>query len=81
MKNELQNIAVEMRKITGKDCEAKRQKAFEDYCEVNGIPFDFAGDKPGGRACEVREMADRFRVFVRCGYGRNNYAPCYEVRK
>lgn len=29
----------------------------------------------------VVEMSDRYRVFIRCGYGKYNYAPCFEVLK
>lgn len=81
MKAKLQTIASEMKKITGRDCAAKRCAAFEDYCRRYKIAFVYAGDKPHGRACEVVDMRDKYRVFVRCGYGKYNYAPCYEVAK
>lgn len=39
-------------------------------------------DKPAqGASFSVIELSDRFRINYRCGYSRNNYAPCVEVLK
>lgn len=40
------------------------------------------GEKPAaGRCWAVLEMKDVYRVNVRCGYGRHNYAPCVHILK
>lgn len=40
------------------------------------------GEKPAkGAVFSVIELKDRFRVNYRCGYSRNNYAPCVEIKK
>lgn len=39
-------------------------------------------DKPAkGASFSVIELSDRFRINYRCGYSRNNYAPCIEILK
>ena len=39
-------------------------------------------EKPAkGAAFSVIELSDRYRINYRCGYSRNNYAPCVEVLK
>lgn len=34
-----------------------------------------------GANFSIMEMKGKFRVNFRCGYGRNNYAPCIEISK
>ena len=82
--NELLNkIAAELGKVGGstKELVVKRTELFKALCEKEGIKYNYAGEKPHGKACTVVEMSDRYRVFIRCGYGKYNYAPCFEVLK
>lgn len=82
--NELLNkIAAELGKVGGstKEMTGKRAELFRTLCEKDGIKYNYAGEKPHGKACMVVEMSDRYRVFIRCGYGKYNYAPCFEVLK
>lgn len=82
--NELLNkIAAELSKVGGstKELAVKRTELFKALCEKEGIKYNYAGEKPHGKACTVVEMSDRYRIFIRCGYGKYNYAPCFEVLK
>ena len=82
--NELLNkIAAELSKVGGgtKGLVNRRIDLFKALCEKEGIKYDYAGTKPHGKSCTVVEMSDRYRVFIRCGYGKYNYAPCFEVLK
>ena len=82
--NELLNkIAAELSKVGGSTREMTRKRAelFRTLCEKDGIKSNYVGEKPHGKACMVVEMSDRYRVFIRCGYGKYNYAPCFEVLK
>lgn len=47
-----------------------------------GENVKYVGDYPHtGRSFFVKEMKDAYRINIRCGYGRWNYAPCMEVAK
>lgn len=81
MKELLLMFANECRQITGKNQTELRKKKFEELCKANGIKYTFVGNKPDGHACAVIEIKTCYRFFPRCGYGKWNYAPCYEVKK
>ena len=69
----LEKIAAELSKIGGstKTIASRRAELFDE----------FVGDRPNGHSCKVVEMRGCYRVFIRCGYGKYNYAPCYEISK
>lgn len=48
-----------------------------------GLKHTFCEDeKPAkGAAWSIIEMKTVYRVQVRCGYGKHNYAPCIEIPK
>lgn len=54
-----------------------------DELEKQGITaVELVGEKPAaGRCWAVLEMKDVYRVNVRCGYGKFNYAPCVHILK
>ena len=83
MIEKLEKIAAEIAKVSGntRTVTDRRIKAFENLCRREGIRYQFVGEKPHGRACTVVEMSNVYRVYVRCGYGRYNYSPCYEINK
>lgn len=80
---ELERIASELRKVGGntRTIVDRRAGLFKNLCEKAGIKYISAGYKPGGKSCTIAELSDRYRVFIRCGYGRYNYAPCFEIMK
>ena len=80
---QLSKIAAELSKMSGsmKTLTDRRAAAFKALCRRFEIKYQYAGEKPHGKACAVVEMSDRWRVFIRCGYGKYNYAPCFEVLK
>jgi hypothetical protein len=65
---------------------AKRIDIFYEELEKSGITknkvISVYDEKPAkGKSFSVIEMVDRYRVNVRCGYGKHNYAPCVEIKK
>ncbi len=59
-----------------------RVKIFKDALSEQGVQGVSVGDKPAkGMSFFVKEMKECYRVNVRCGYGRYNYAPCVEISK
>jgi hypothetical protein len=47
-----------------------------------GLTCEFIGNAPNkGASFSVVEMKTAYRVNVRCGYGKHNYAPCVEIKK
>lgn len=81
MKELLFKFASECRQITGKNQTEKRCKRFEQLCQENGIEYTFVGERRDGSACGVNELSKVYRFFPKCGHGRFNYAPCYEIKK
>lgn len=81
MKELLKRFAIKCKQIKGKNQTDRRKKLFESMCKAYGIEFEFVGEKPGGKACVIKEMSNCCRFFPRCGYGRYNYSPCYEINK
>ena len=79
----LEKIAAELSKIGGstKTIARRRAELFESLCDKAGIKYEFVGDRPNGHSCKVVEMRGCYRMFIRCGYGKYNYAPCYEISK
>ena len=59
-----------------------RVKIFRDLLTEQGIESEYVGEKPAkGMSFFTMQLKDRYRVNVRCGYGRHNYAPCVEIKK
>lgn len=81
MKELLESIASKCKQITGKNQTDRRKELFEDLCKAYDIEFTFVGERPDGHACRINEMSNCYRFFPRCGYGRYNYSPCYEIKK
>lgn len=81
MKELLFKFANECRQITGKNQTELRKQKFEELCKANGVKYTFVGEKPDARACGVNELSNCYRFFPKCGHGRYNYAPCYEIKK
>ena len=79
----IEKIAAELSKIGGstKTMTKRRAELFESLCDKAGIKYEFVGDCPNGHSCKVVLMRGCYRVFIRCGYGKYNYAPCYEISK
>lgn len=77
----LRKIAVKCKRINGRNCVEERELEFESLAIYAGLAFYYAGDKPHGKSCMLTEMKNCYRFFIRCGYGRYNYAPCYEILK
>ena len=47
---------------------------------IQSIKFEDVGEKPArGANLSIIYLKDRLRVNYRCGYSRNNYAPCVEI--
>lgn len=81
MKELLESIASKCKKIKGKKQTDRRKELFEALCKAYDIEFTFVGERPDGHACRINEMSKVYRFFPRCGYGRYNYSPCYEIEK
>lgn len=77
----IESIASKCKQITGKNQTYRRMELFEALCKAYAIEFEFVGEKPDGKACVIKEMSNCYRFFPRCGYGRYNYSPCYEIEK
>jgi hypothetical protein len=46
------------------------------------IEFNFVGEKPAkGANGSFKSMKDSVRIQIRCGYGKHNYAPCFELKE
>jgi hypothetical protein len=46
------------------------------------VAYQFVGEVPAkGANASLMNMKDRYRINYRCGYSRNNYAPCIEILK
>lgn len=59
-----------------------RTEIFIKELATLGLTAEFSGERPAtGRAFGVIEQANRYRVNVRCGYGKYNYAPCVHILK
>lgn len=57
--------------------EDTRINALLDALRAEGIEARYEGTRPSkGASFSRKAMKDGYRVNVRCGYGRQNYAPC-----
>lgn len=81
----LNKISEEIRTATLylKNEERREEKAIEvieKYFLFN--QFDIVGEVPAsGANGSWKEMKNTIRIQYRCGYSRNNYAPCIEINK
>ena len=59
-----------------------RLDAFELELSKFNIVCSSVETKPSkGASFSIIEMKDVYRVQIRCGYGKYNYAPCVEISK
>ena len=57
-----------------------RKEVFSQRLAMQGLRFEEIGEKPVGGACfTIKSMKGKYRVNYRCGYGKYNYAPCFEI--
>lgn len=67
--------------------ETKRNSTVEQRYEIlanhlrkQNLKFEDVGEKPAkGANLSIIKMKGKYRVNYRCGYSRNNYAPCIEI--
>jgi len=58
----------------------ERYESLANHLCMQNLRFDLVGEKPAkGANLSVITMKGKYRVNYRCGYGRNNYAPCVEI--
>lgn len=65
-------------KLHGKKIEInKRVEIFMNALDKQGVECSYEGEKPSsGATFVINKMSKGYRVNVRCGYSRHNYAPC-----
>lgn len=62
--------------------EESRIEIFKTELAKFGLVCEEIGTVPNkGASFSVVEMKNSYRVNVRCGYGKHNYAPCVEIKK
>lgn len=82
LRNKIDTAAAKANLVCTKKKNIDRVQIFKDALAEQGVQGVSVGDKPAkGLSFFVREMKDCYRVNVRCGYGRHNYAPCVEISK
>jgi hypothetical protein len=81
MADKIRNRTMNMKSID--DREAEVNEVIVTMCHlIASEDISFVGEVPAsGANGAITEMATKFRVQYRCGYGRNNYAPCIEILK
>ena len=62
---------------------SERESILVDALKSLGIEnIQSVGEVPAkGANLSIISLKNTFRVNFRCGYGRNNYAPCVEISK
>ena len=58
----------------------ERYEILANHLCMQNLRFDNVGEKPArGANLSIIKMKGKYRVNYRCGYSRNNYAPCVEI--
>ena len=84
LREKLEIAANKTKKICNKKTEINLRSCFLGLELMDmGILFSFPDkEKPcKGASFTVIELKNIFRINVRCGYGKFNYAPCLEINK
>lgn len=70
-------------KISLRTSIAERESILLNALKALGIEnIQSVGEVPAkGANLSIIELKDKYRVNFRCGYSRNNYAPCIEITK
>lgn len=71
-----------IRKVANKDIISKRMEVVNNYCNDYNITGEY-DCCPHGSALRIEIMyrLREVRLFLRCGYGPYNYAPCFIIRE
>lgn len=58
----------------------QRYEILVNHLRMQNLKFENVGEKPAkGANLSIIKMKGKYRVNYRCGYSRNNYAPCIEI--
>jgi len=73
----IEKTKLEINKATSID---DRYEVFAAYLSMQNLRFERVGEKPAkGASFSIIKLKRKYRVNIRCGYGKHNYAPCVEV--
>ena len=76
------NNAIKACNFNTRTCVNDRIQAFSDLLDASKLEYEYLGEVPHkGANFSIIERNKYYKVNVRCGYSRNNYAPVFKIYK